>query len=196
MALSNLFWITMIPINCLALYRWTIVNMFRNKKLLFHFLCFGIPLIFAIVLIIINTVLNGDVLVDVQVWCWISGDYQLMRFFFYYLWLFCASFLFIGLFCWILIDVKGYGLSRFLIVKFGLYMATLLITNLFSIINRIHTIFFSPSEILNALQVSTTSLQGILMALVFYFIRKIDRIQVSTVPLLPKDYNDEVQIEK
>jgi len=182
--MANLFWITCIPINCFVIYKLTIINFFERYVGYFKFVCFGVPLIYLIVLLVMNSLNGGNIIQDVKVWCWIGAAYSELRFFLFYFWLIASLLIFLVLFCGILYEVKGHRLSWFLFVKFALYMGAMILTNSLGVINRVHDSFSPPSDILNALQVATSPLQGFLMAIIFYYIKKRDNDEKQPL-LLP-----------
>ncbi|KAF5000596.1 hypothetical protein FGRMN_1628 [Fusarium graminum] len=68
-------------------------RMFRKYAWLYCVICFGGPLIPAIVLISIRDAPEGLVFGDATLWCWIGTDWSLMRLYAYYIPIWTFSFL-------------------------------------------------------------------------------------------------------
>jgi len=196
--MSNVFWVACIAVN----FFFCIKNaesrfFFTRYKRYFQIVCWGIPLIFSVALLITDINYQYQIIGNVQLWCWIKSEFSLFRLIFFYIWIIIGVIICFLLYIYTCISIRDQQVFAVLKYKFAAYMCTFVITNIFSLINRIYDAAQpnNPSSALVILQVATSPTQGIWLYIVFiyYYNRFLEpslessESSEASKPLLPKD---------
>jgi len=164
---SKLFWVTAVALNYYYSFKYLKFDaVIRYKKWLL-LVCVGFPVLIGISLLIFHLV-EGDVIGDVTLWCWLTSKYKEERFAYFYGWLFlciviCAI-CYIGSFMFINEEVTPY-----IIFNFTCYMSTFFIAWTAACANRIYE-WSNPNSInsvLTLFQAFCEPLQGFLLAMMY-----------------------------
>jgi len=166
-------------------------------KKFFLIICFGFPSIVVLVLLILQLIIQ-DVIVDVQIWCWINQKYPVMRFIFFYFWL---------ILCIIINLIVYVKIFKFLAsnkhvppkiinvikIQFILYLITFFTAWTAAVINRIYE-WCNPnsaSTVLTIIQAFCEPSQGWLLLLTYCFItKKYSKVDSSITVPLNHGYNE------
>jgi len=192
---SLLLWVTSIAFNYYYTFNTGQLDAIIKFKKIFVITCFGIPFLLTLALMILQFV-KGDVITDVQIWCWINPKYPEYRLIFFYFWLFVCIIVNIVMYIKIFRSFNGNvpsKISNVIKIQFTLYLISFFVAWTAAVINRIYewSNQNSQSVTLTIIQAFCEPSQGWLLLVTYSFItNKYAKVDPSIAIPLTHGYNE------
>jgi len=157
-----------VAINNYYSFKYLKFNYIKSYKWWFFLICLVFPILLALSLLILHIV-KGDVIGDVELWCWLLSKYSAERLIYFYGWLFLCFIICTTCYIRTICITKLDDVTKIIMINFTLYMSTFFIAWTAACINRIFE--WTNPDVTNSkmtlFQAFFEPLQGFLLAITY-----------------------------